>query len=195
VPLRYNLGMSAARKHATEADLLNLPPDVKAHLVYGMLHVHSRPAPRHANTSSSLGELLKPPFRRGRGGPGGWIILDEPELRIAGHVMSPDLSGWRREHVPDMPTKAYFDVRPDWVCEVLSPGTAGFDRGDKMLAYAELGVPYVWLVDPEARTLEVLELEVAKGKYGYPAVFQESAKVHAKPFEVFELDLSVLWVW
>jgi Uma2 family endonuclease len=179
--------MTAARKPATEADLLDLPPDVKAHLVYGVLHVQPRPAPRHINAGSSLGEALAPPFRRGRGGPGGWIILDEPELRIAGHVLSPDLGGWLRERMPEM--------HPDWVCEVLSPSTAGFDRGDKMLAYAELKVPYVWLVDPEARTLEALELDPAKSRYSYPIVFRESAKVRAKPFEVFELDLTVLWDW
>ena len=181
-----------ARRAATYDDLLALPPHVNGQIVFGVLHAHPRPAPKHANASSTLGEVLGPPFRRGRGGPGGWLILDEPEIHLAEHVIVPDLAGWRRERMPEMPVEnAYFVLSPDWVCEVLSPSTASLDRGDKLKVYAASDVKHVWFVDPEAHTLEVLERD-AKG-YRVFDVFSGEAAVRAAPFDAIELELGLLW--
>src|SRR5688572_12274295 len=147
-----------APRSASYEDLLRLPSHVIGQLVYGVLHVHPRPAPRHARASTALTEELGPPFNRGRGGPGGWIILYEPEVHLGPHVLVPYLAGWRRERMPELPVDtAYIELTPDWVCEVLSPSTAALDRGDKRRVYAAFGVPHLWLVDPEAKTLEVYE--------------------------------------
>jgi Uma2 family endonuclease len=172
-----------ARRPATYDDLFALPPHVTGQILFGVLHAHPRPAPKHAQAASTLGEELGPPFRRGRGGPGGWLILDEPEVHLA---------GWRRERMPEMPVdKAYFVMAPDWVCEVLSPSTASLDRGDKLKVYASFDVRHVWFVDPEACTLEILERD-EKG-YRVFDVFSGEAKVRAVPFDAIELELALLW--
>ncbi len=160
--------------------------------MFGVLHAHPRRAPKHAQAASTLGEELGPPFKRGRGGPGGWLILDEPEIHLGRDVVVPDLAGWRRERMPEMPVdKAYFELAPDWVCEVLSPSTASLDRGDKPKVWHANDVSHVWFVDPEARTLEILE----KDERGYRVfeVFSGDAKVRAVPFDAIELELGALW--
>lgn len=121
-----------ARKRATYSDLLALPPNVVGQLIDGVVHAHPRPATPHALASSALGEELGPPFKRGRGGPGGWILLDEPELHLGEDVVVPDLAGWRRERLPEVKDVPALTLAPDWICEVLSPSTAGIDRVEKM---------------------------------------------------------------
>jgi Uma2 family endonuclease len=110
-----------ANREATYEDLLRVPPPLVAEILYGQLHTHPRPAPRHAIASSALGGALFDPFGRGSGGPGGWWILDEPEIHLGQHVVVPDIAGWRRERMPALPDTAWFALAPDWVCEVLSP--------------------------------------------------------------------------
>lgn len=183
-----------AKREATYEDILALPPHVNGQLLFGVLYTQPRPAPRHALAATTLGEELGPPFRRGRGGPGGWLLLFEPEIHLLRHVVIPDLAGWRRERMPEMPVdKAYFELAPDWACEVLSPGTASLDRGEKLKVYAEFGVGHVWFVDPEAQTLEVLELDVAAKRYMIADVFSGEAHVRARPFDAIELELGLLW--
>src|SRR5205085_2249753 len=116
----------------------------------------------HAEVASSLGAEVRGPFHRGRGGPGGWIILDEPELHFGASepdIVVPDLAGWRRERMPFVPAAAFTTLAPDWVCEVLSPSTEAEDRGEKMTIYAREGVSHAWLVDPSIRTVEVFRLD------------------------------------
>ncbi|WP_437282544.1 Uma2 family endonuclease [Sorangium sp. So ce375] len=187
------------QRRATYADLEAVPPNKVAELVRGTLHVFPRPAPRHANTSSVLGIKLGGPFGLGDGGPGGWWILDEPELRFPdpdapGEIdaLVPDLAGWRRERMPELPETAYFALAPDWICEVLSPSTAAFDRDEKMPVYAREGVRYAWLVDPIARTLEVYVLGQDR-RWGPAVVHRDAARVRVEPFGAVELELSVLW--
>jgi hypothetical protein len=109
--------------------------------------------------ASSLGEELTGPVQKGRGGgPGGWWILDEPELHLGADILVPDLAGWRRSRMPTLPETAFFALAPDWACWVLSPSTAQMDRVDKLPIYASHGVNHAWLVDPEAKTLEILSL-------------------------------------
>lgn len=148
-----------ARKLATYEDVLNAPEHVIAQVVDGELHVQPRPAKRHARSASRLGGDLDGPFDCGRGGPGGWLILDEPELHLGPQpqILVPDLAGWRRERMPVIGDGAFFDVVPDWVCEVLSPSTGAFDCGRKADVYAELSVKYMWLVDPEIPQIEAFE--------------------------------------
>src|SRR5258706_14438944 len=104
----------AARRRATYADLLAVPENLIGEILEGEIVTQPRPAARHALVSSGLGAEIFGPFHRGRGGPGGWIILDEPELRLHGDVLVPDLAGWRRERVPQLPDVAAFALAPDW---------------------------------------------------------------------------------
>ena len=133
------------------------------------------------------------PFHRGRGGPGGWVILDldEPELHLGPDVLVPDLAGWRRERMPTVPDVAAFELAPDWLCEVLSPSTVAVDRVRKMPVYAREGVTHVWLVDPLARTLEVFRRE-GPGDARVNAWADED-RVRAEPFDAIELELGILW--
>ena len=179
------------RPGATYADIEALPPNMVGQLIGGVLHAHPRPASPHAAAASAIGEEHGPPFKRGRGGPGGWIILDEPELHFGDDVLVPDLAGWRRERMPEMPHAPFFTLAPDWVTEVLSPSTAALDRADKAPIYANERASHLWLVDPLARTLEILRLDGAT--YRVVAVHKDDAKVRAEPFDAIELDLAILW--
>src|SRR4051812_11919279 len=130
---------SPAKKLATYEDLLALPEHLTGEIVDGELHVSPRPASLHGRAASELGVELGGPFGRGKGGPGGWIIIDEPELHVVGQIVIPDLAGWRRERMPELPVSPSYELAPDWACEVLSPSTEAFDRAKKMPVYAKAG--------------------------------------------------------
>lgn len=183
-----------ARKRATYEDVLRAPPHMVAEVIGGDLILSPRPALRHAAAASALGEELGPPFKRGRGGPGGWIILDEPELHLGREILVPDLGGWRRETMSAVPDEAFCSIRPDWICEVVSPSTERYDRADKIALYARAGVAHAWLVNPLQRTLEVLRLSHETPDQWFSlGVFRDEANVRAEPFAAFELQLGVLW--
>lgn len=176
---------------ATYDDLVAVPGHLVAEIVDGELWTSPRPAPRHAMASSELGVLIGGPFGQGRGGPGGWRIIDEPELHLDEHVVVPDIAGWRLERMPRLPDTGHFPVVPDWVCEVLSPLTAAFDRARKLGVYAVHGVRHAWLVDPTLQTLEVLRLSGAH--WTLLATFVGRTAARAEPFEAIELELGSLW--
>ncbi len=179
-----------------EAAYAALPEGTPAAVLDGELLVMPRPRPPHARVSSSLGIEIGGPFDRGRGGPGGWIILDEPELHL-GHrpdKLAPDLAGWRRERLPELPEGAGFTLAPDWVCEVLSEGTERVDRIKKARIYARESVRHYWIVHPTLRTLEVLRNESGRWlTVSSFAVDEDDALVRAEPFDAIELDLAALF--
>ncbi len=179
------------RRRATYQDVVDAPEHLVAEIIDGDLHTHPRPAGPHAEAASVLGMDIGSAYHRGRGGPGGWIILFEPELHFGLDVLVPDVAGWRRERMSAVPQAAYIAVAPDWVCEVLSPGTALMDRRQKMRIYARECVPYLWLVDPLVRSLETYRLDgdhyAATGTYG------EDEVVRLEPFEAIEFELRALW--
>jgi len=181
-----------ALRPATYEDLLKVPDHLIGELIDGELYVTPRPAIPHMNVITALGGDLNARFQRGRGGPGGWWILVETEVHVGGHGFVPDIAGWRRERLPVLPAAATIDLAPDWVCEVQSPSTARIDRVKKLPMYAEIGVPYVWLIDPPGQTLEVLRLEndrwLIAGNYGGDDV------VRIEPFEAVEIELAALWI-
>ena len=177
-------------KRATYEDVLNAPEDKVAEILDGELVLSPRPAPRHTVAASRLGRILGP-YDDDPGGPGGWWILDEPELHFGDVIAVPDLAGWRRERMPAVPDEAFFTLAPDWVCEVLSPSTERVDRGKKLKAYAAAGVTHAWLVKPSDRTLEVLRLR--EGAWTIVTVWEDTAVVRAEPFDAIELELGRLW--
>lgn len=180
-----------AVRRATYQDVLDAPEHQVAEVIGGQLHLSPRPAARHARSATALSEELGGPFNRGRGGPGGWIILYEPELHLGEDILVPDLAGWRRSTLPELPDAAYFSVAPDWVAEVLSPGTQRNDRTLKVPLYRQYGVSHVWLVDPLAQTLEVYRLH-AEG-YLLVGSFAGEGLSRIEPFDAIEFDLGALW--
>jgi hypothetical protein len=179
------------RRPATYQDVLDAPPNMVAELIGGALHLHPRPASPHVLAGSSLGGELVGPFQKGRGGPGGWWILDEPELHLGDDVLVPDLGGWRRERMPTYPDAAYFELPPDWACEILSPSTRQIDLTEKRDIYGAAGVGHLWLVDPRARTLEAFELR--ERAWVLLAAVKDDDEVRLAPFEAIGFPLSVLW--
>jgi len=174
--------------------LAGLPDTLVGEIIDGRLYSQPRPAGPHAVASSSLGADLHGLYQRGRGGPGGWWILDEPELHFVRdtEVLVPDIAGWRRERLPRIPRDHRFEVAPDWVCEVISPGTEQNDRIVKMPVYAKYNVAHLWLLDPLQRTLEVFELE--EGRWTVIGLFRESDRVSVAPFTEITLHLGDFWL-
>jgi Uma2 family endonuclease len=162
-----------------------------AEIVGGELHASPRPAFHHARAGSALGMVLGRPYDHGRGGPGGWWIVDEPELHLGRDVLVPDLAGWRRARLPRAPETPHVTLAPDWVCEVLSPSTARLDRTQKLAVYAREGVGHVWLIDPLAQTLEVFRLEGAR--WVLIATHAGDEVVRPEPFIEADLELALLW--
>lgn len=179
------------RRPATYQDVLDAPATMVAELIEGALHLHPRPAPRHARSRSSLGGKLMSPFDFGDGGPGGWWILDERELHLRADALVPDLAGWRRERMPALPETAWFELAPDWVCEILGSGTRTLDLTDKRRLYAAAGVAFLWFVDPLARTLEAFALR--DGAWVLIAALKDDEEVRVAPFDAIAFPLSVLW--
>jgi Uma2 family endonuclease len=180
-----------AKRRATYEDLCAVPDPLVAEIINGALVTHPRPSATHALAHAALGSDLFGPFHRGKDGPGGWVILSEPELHLDGHVLVPDMASWRRQRMPTIPDVAALELVPDWICEILSPRTAATDRADKMPIYAALGTSHIWLVDPQTRTLEVYRLEALR--YSLLDTWRDDAIVRADPFGAIEIELGVLW--
>lgn len=180
-----------ALKLATYQDILDLPENIVGEILNGQLETHPRPAPKHALAASSLGGELSYPFQRGRGGSGGWWILDEPECHIEGEIFAPDLAGWRKTRMPKLPETAWFEIVPDWVCEVVSPSSVRRDRVTKMAIYARLGIAYFWLIDPIAQTLEAYQLQ--ERHWTLLASYADDQMVSVAPFAEHSFSLANLW--
>jgi Uma2 family endonuclease len=184
----------SAIEPATYEDLFDLPPNLVGEIIAGRLITHPRPTPKHARAHSNLGVKVGGDFHTGDIGPGGWWILVEPELHIGDDILVPDLAGWKRERMPNLPNlpdTAWFELAPDWVCEVLSPSTARVDRVEKMPRYARMGVAHAWLVDPDVRVLEAYENRDAHWLLLQACANEE--QVSLPPFEALEWELTVLW--
>jgi Uma2 family endonuclease len=186
--------MTTAQRRATYEDLLKVPDLLIAEILDGELITSPRPAFPHARASSSIGQDVSPFDRRpgGPGGPGGWQILFEPELHLGADILVPDLAGWRRERMPVLVDEPYSTLAPDWVCEVVSRGTARIDRVRKMPIYARERVSHLWLIYPSLQTLEVYRLE---GQHWVVVSSHAEAEgARAEPFEAIELDMSRWWL-
>lgn len=188
-----------------EAAYETAPPELVAEILDGELVLLPRPKPRHSRAAGRLLRALGP-YDDDPGDPGGWVILFEPELHLGKRPdkLGPDLAGWRRERFPPDVLAARVDadvdeepaaitVAPDWVCEVLSASTERHDRTTKRRIYRRERVAHYWLLDPRARTLDVLRL--VDGRWLEVETYEGDARVRAEPFDAIELDLAPLWAW
>lgn len=186
---------SAAERKATWEDLLALGDDDRAEVLAGTVITMPAPLPRHSRAQRSLGRFVGGPYDDddGRGGPGGWWIFVEVDVRLAAHdIVRPDVSGWRRARLPRPGDARPIDVAPDWVCEVTSPSTVSRDRVTKRALYARSGIPYYWIVDPDARTLEALRLD--EGRWIELGAWSDEDRARIAPFEEVELEIGRLFL-
>jgi Uma2 family endonuclease len=185
--------MHARTRPSLYEQLKALPEGLTGEILDGQLYAQPRPSLPHGLAASSLVDELVSPFQKGRGGPGGWWIIAEPELHFIHNIEVdvPDLAGWRRERMPLLPEGHRVTVVPDWVCEVLSPSSVSRDREVKMPTYARFGVAYAWLIDPRARTLEAYALDA--GAWREIGHFAGSERVSVAPFDAVTINLADLW--
>jgi Uma2 family endonuclease len=179
-------------KAPTLADLDALPPGIVGEIINGVLYTMTKPRMRHQRTTTGIGADLLGPFDLGRGGPGGWWISIEPGIELPNTPeISPDVAGWRRERMPEMPGDEPIRLVPDWVCEIFSKTTRRHDQLVKMPYYAEVGVAYAWTVDLEARVLTAWRLEsrhwVTIGTYS------NETEARIAPFDAVPLNVADWW--
>ncbi len=181
-----------ALKVPTYDDILALGEGVHAEILAGELRVHAAPSWQHGDAAMALAGDLDAPFRRGRGGPGGWWLLPETDLVMCtGDCVRPDFTGIRREKMPVLPDERPLVVDPDFVCEILSPSTRLYDETEKLEAYAAAGVQHVWHLDPHARLLTVMRhspdgyVILRRGRPGQ--------LLRLPPFEAIEIDIAGLF--
>jgi Uma2 family endonuclease len=182
---------------ATYDDIIGLPEGIVGQIIDGVLYTSPRPAGKHAFAATKINSSLDPSFgSRSSGGPGGWVFLFEPQMRLhEKQDVIPDIAGWKVDELSDEDLSALsgnrIEINPNWICEIISPSSVRMDKVLKAALYAECGIEHYWLVDPEQKTLEVRRLE--KGQWLVVKTFEGSEKIKAEPFEAIEIDLGSFW--
>ena len=189
--------MSApARKPATEADFFAIPEHERWHELYdGQVVERAAPSGEHSNAQSGVISVIKPRYqRRGGGpeGPGGWWIYSEAEIRLSPtKIVRPDVSGWRRERCPEAPRGVVIELRPDWVCEVVSPSNASEDMVRKLNLYREAGISHYWTVELRDELLTAHRLR--EGAWMIALRAERHEIVRAEPFDAIDFPVGVLF--
>ena len=172
------------KKNATYDDLYSIPDGWTGEIIDGDLYAFPRPRSIHARAITRLSRLL------GDYDDDDWIILAAPEVRFGKHLLVPDVVGWRRARMPELPDVQVFQLAPDWVCEGLSPSTARLDKGRKREIYAKAGVGHLWFADPALQIVDALELD---GKhYREIHIGVGDARIALPPFPRL-IELAKLW--
>ena len=178
--------------HEVEAAFATVPGEQIAEILDGELHVQPRPRSTHSLAAAQLTSSLGP-FRPRGDGPGGWVILYEPEFHLGSRPdkLVPDLASWRRARMPELPDVPALTLPPDWICEILSPSTQAIDRGKKMRIYRREGVEYLWFVDPAAQMVEVFRL--VHERWSHLDTYEGDIRARLEPFEAIEIDIGAFW--
>lgn len=173
---------------ASYNDLLALSEEVYAEVLGGELVVEPGFFAEHGHAKVGLGSFTG----RFDFDQGNWWIASSTDVRFGPHdITRPDVAGWRRERLASPWGKRPIDVVPDWICEILSPSSITRDRVYKQRLYARHGVPFYWLIDPAARTLEALALE--GGRWVVAGAYDATAVARVPPFDAVELPLGRLF--
>jgi hypothetical protein len=179
-------------KHpATYRDVLDQPEHMVAEIVAGTLYLSPLPPPRGALAKSGLGARLGVAQEKDAGQGGGWWVTVSPQLRLGNDVLAADLAAWPRASKRELLQRDVLDVAPVWVCEVVQPRTRALDLAVKRPAYARHGVAHLWLIDPDARTLEAFALD--RGAWRLLATRVGDAEVALPPFDAISFALADLW--
>jgi len=184
-----------AQPGVTLSEFWAIPESERFHeFVAGELIEKAAPTGEHGDAQAGIVGAVRPAFQRrsGGSGPGGWWIVTEVEVLLdTGDVVRPDVLGWRREHCPERPVGTPIRVRPDWICEVVSPSDAKNDTIKKLRLYHQVAVPHYWIVDPRDSTLTVMRWSQA----GYVTLMraERAEVVRAEPFDAIELAVGTLF--
>lgn len=187
------MAIATKRLVATLEDALARPESDRVELIRGSLVQKAAPAGEHGAAQLALGYAVRARFSRRPGGqwPGGWWFAAETDVQLGQELFRPDLSGWRRERCPEPPKGRPIRLRPDWICEVLSPSTETVDRVDKLQSYFAAGVPHYWIADPVEQLLEVYRH--ADGGYLLALSAKAGQRIRAEPFDAVELRVDELF--
>jgi Uma2 family endonuclease len=185
--------MQRAPRPASFDDWLTAQKDGAFELVGGELIKKAMPLPAHGRAQRTIGRFVGGPFDDddGSGGPGGWWIATEVDVRLGPDIVRPDVVGWRRERMPKLPSSYPVELLPDWVSEILSPSNAAYDRVTKANLYAKARIPHLWMVDPEAAFLEAYALK--DGVWSRLIAVGRGDRARIPPFEAIELDVDRLF--
>lgn len=176
---------------ATWADIAGLPEGTRVEVLGGEIVSAPRPLPRHSFAQVALSHLIGGPFGFDAE-PGGWWILAEPDVELDTHeIVEPDLAGWRRQRMVDLPDERPLRLVPDWICEILSPSNRRRDLLTKADLYRRHGVPFYWIVDPQDRLLQAMRLQA--GSWLLLGTWGEEDRVAVPPFEAVELRVGRLF--
>jgi len=178
---------------ATIADLLAIPEEHRRHeLIDGVLVEKEAASGRHGGAQVRIARRLGPYDRRAGGPlPGGWWFGTEVEIQLADtQVFRPDVAGWRRERMTELPAEVPIKIRPDWICEILSTNKRN-DLIKKKRAYHLHQVGHYWLVDPVEETLAVYRWH--PDGHVEVMIAERDERVRAEPFAAIELRVAVLF--
>lgn len=177
----------------TLADIDALPPGMKGEIIDGVFYAMTRPRGFHQQIGGSVLSDLMNPFHRGRGGPGGWLILPEPGIELPrSPEISPDVAGWHRKRLPEAPRESAITLVPDCICEVLSSSTRRYDLRTKRPYYASIGVSHLWIVDPDALLVTASALE--NGRWLELGVWSDETDARIPPFDAVPLNVNEWWL-
>ena len=185
----------AAPQRVTVAEFLPLiAHEEQLELVDGVEERRAAPASDHGILQFRLGAMLHPYHRKagGPGGPGGWWLMSEVDTLYprTEEVFRHDAQGYRRDLHPQKPSGLPCSVVPEWVCEILSPGSARIDWMKKQRTLHAHGVPHYWVIDPAAGLLTVLRH--TPGGYLVALTAGPGDVVRAEPFDGIEFSISEL---
>jgi Uma2 family endonuclease len=178
---------------ATFEDLLALDDPDRVEIIHGAIVQKAMPSVAHSRSHTKIISILDT-FNRRPGGrrPGGWWLFAEIHVEYQrSQAYCHDVAGWRRDRVSEMPSEWPVKIRPDWVCEIVSPSHEKRDMVDKPKVLHAAEVPHFWLLNPEEKMLLVQRWSAA----GYTTILAASSgqTVRAEPFEAIELRVGVLF--
>jgi Uma2 family endonuclease len=181
------------KKHATVADLIAIQDCDRLEIIDGEIVQKAMPSWRHARAETKYGEILAPFNRKAGGprGPGGWWIATEIHVGYGDEIYCHDVAGWQRDRVARMPDEFPVPIRPDWVCEIVSPKHEKQDFVTKPQTLLAAEVPHYWILHPEEQML-IVQRWTAKG---YLTILSATAKqtVRAPPFDAIEIRVGDLF--
>ncbi|HTL32896.1 MAG TPA: Uma2 family endonuclease [Kofleriaceae bacterium] len=185
--------MADSARKATAADLLaTFGEDSRVEIIHGELVEKAMSRVEHGEQQHVIAEVIGRRFRRSPGGkwPGGWRIFQEVHVQYESQeLFCHDICGYRRDS--EIPKSWPSLIRPDWVCELLSPRHEKRDLHDKWQVLQRAAVPHYWIVHPEEKFLRVFRLE--NGRYSCVLTATSGELIRAEPFDAVELRASVLF--
>jgi len=161
-----------------------LPDEPRCELIFGRIYVSPSRSPLHQAILLALAHALETAAFE----TGGLLFVAPLDTFLADHsVVQPDvlyISAARRGILQER-----IEGAPDLLVEVLSPGTARRDRGEKLLLYAQSGVREYWIVDPQERQIEFLINEEGRFVVALPA----AGEYRSQALPEVQLDIAAFW--